>query len=226
MFLGICREFLSRFTSLFNFFTVDFPRFVCAHSSCSYCAFEGFYNGVLCFLLGSGVFVILLSFSGMDLLNCFHPLQLSVFQLSRHVGFLGSLILIDIRIVLWSVSFSLLCPGVPLRLLSAFVLFLLYLVLLICRPWLISTLFLWLTLVQFPVSAFVLAAIRLLLSNTSLSILPFLEPCWLQSFLLIVSFALKSPVIMTLWKFFLDYLVVEGCVYSLYFFHLCILGGP
>ena len=59
------------------------------------------------------VIVFLLRFSCIVLLKCVHPSLLSVFQLSRYVGSLGSLIFIDIRIVLWSVScfpFTRRCP--------------------------------------------------------------------------------------------------------------------
>ena len=50
----------------------------------------------------------------MVLINSFHLSLLSVFQLSRYVGFLGSLIFIDIRIALWSFScfpFTRRCPS-------------------------------------------------------------------------------------------------------------------
>ena len=58
-----------------------------------------------------------------------------------------------------------------------------------------SSVFLLLTLVQFPESEFRLAATRLLFSTISFNNLPFLDYCLLQSILFTTSFALKSPVI-------------------------------
>ena len=60
-----------------------------------------------------------------------------------------------------------------------------------------SSVFLRLTLVQFPELEFTLAVIRLLFSIISFNSLPFLDSCCLQLFLFIVSFALKSPAIIT-----------------------------
>ena len=61
-----------------------------------------------------------------------------------------------------------------------------------------SSVFFRLTLVQFPELEFRLAVIRLLFSIISFNSLSFLDSCCLQLILFIVSFALKSPAIITL----------------------------